>query len=167
MLQLYIFPDRSDYSTFCRIVNVFAHKGYLKSCQHPSPVLRPTLSLCDLCPAPLLSLRTSDQRHWCGNPSPRPATLRLALFLSLRTSDRVTGVAIRSLVLRTAIELSFRASAHTGVGIRPPPPPRQNSSSFIVQRPPAEFSAGGLFPSSHSFVTMGMIMGLRFVCLYR
>ena len=38
---------------------------------------------------------------------------------------------------------------------------------LIVQRPPAEFSAGGLFPSSHSFVTMGMIMGLRFVCLYR
>ena len=42
------------------------------------------------------------------------------MFLSLRTSDRVTGVAIRSSVLRTAIELSFRASPQAGVAIRPP-----------------------------------------------
>ena len=129
MLQLYIFPDRSDYSTFCRIVNVFAHKGYLKSCQRPAPALRT---------APLLSFRASDRCHWCGNPSPRPATLRLALFLSLRTSDRVTGVAIRSLVLRTAIELSFRASAHTGVGIRSPVPAPAGAEPFL-KLPPAGY----------------------------
>ena len=72
MLQLYIFPDRSDYSTFCRIVNVFAHKGYLKSCQRPRPrTSTHPVSLRSL-PAPLLSLRTSDRCHWCGNPfSPR------------------------------------------------------------------------------------------------
>ena len=41
---------------------------------------------------------------------------------------------------------------------------------LIIHRaktPLPNFRQGGLFPSSHSFVTMGMIMGLRFVCLYR
>ena len=128
MLQLYIFPDRSDYSTFCRIVNVFAHKGYLKSCQRP----RPRTSYC---PAVVIPSQSAD---WRGNPFPRPATLRLALFLSLRTSDRVTGVAIRSLVLRTAIELSFRASAHTGVGIRSPVPAPAGAEPFL-KLPPAGY----------------------------
>ena len=80
MLQLYIFPDRSDYSTFCRIVNVFAHKGYLKSCQRPAPRTSycPTIVIpshprysCHCNPPSIfLSLRTSDRRHWCGNPRP-------------------------------------------------------------------------------------------------
>ena len=58
----------------------------------------------------MLSLRTSDRRHWCGNPSlPSP---------------------------RTAIVLSFRASAHTGVGIRSPAPAPQ-ARQFFLPLPPA------------------------------
>ena len=42
----------------------------------------------------LLSLRTSDRCHWCGNP--RPSSFRTGIVLSFRASPQ-TGVAIRPL----------------------------------------------------------------------
>ena len=104
MLQLYIFPDRSDYSTFCRIVNVFAHKGYRKSCQR----LRPRTSTH---PVSLRSL-------------PRPTIVIPHQFRCSCHSEPVLTLARQSVSpsLRTAPLLSFRASPQTGVGIRVPHP---------------------------------------------
>ena len=98
------------------------------------PTPRPRTSYCPTIVIP------SQSAGWCGNPFPRPSTLRLALFLSLRTSDRCHWCGNPSpSSLRTAIVLSFRASPQTGVGIHSPVPAPQARKAFLYLPPAGYF----------------------------
>ena len=128
-----------------------------------------------------LSFRVSDRRHWRGNPSPAPAGAE-SLSPSVREVARSAGWrdvdplhprcssvgGDAHIAPHTAPAVSFRASAHTGVGIRSPRPQARNLQSLpcvkggVARRATEELlSPGGAEPRPYTRLPIAFAPSVR------